>query len=80
MSVSVSVSSKGQITLPVSVREQLGIDQGDRLTLIVDGGAITLRKQLTMDEITALAQQWAKPGVAPILDADAFYQAHRDAS
>ena len=34
------VMSKGQVTIPKKVRAALGIDTGDRVTFIVDGGNV----------------------------------------
>ena len=34
------VLSKGQVTIPKQVRAALGIDTGDRVTFIVDGGNV----------------------------------------
>ena len=34
------VMSKGQVTIPKKVRSALGIDTGDRVTFIVDGGNV----------------------------------------
>lgn len=36
------VMSKGQITLPKEIREQLGIGTGDRVTLICDGDQVVM--------------------------------------
>lgn len=36
------VMSKGQITLPKDIREKLGVDTGDRLVLIWDGGQVVM--------------------------------------
>lgn len=36
------VMSKGQITLPKEIRMQLGIDTGDRVTLICDGEQVVM--------------------------------------
>ncbi len=36
------VMSKGQITLPKEIRVQLGIDTGDRVTLICDGDQVVM--------------------------------------
>ena len=36
------VMSKGQITLPKEIRTQLGIDTGDRVTLICEGDQVVL--------------------------------------
>lgn len=39
-----TITSKGQITLPKAVREQLHVDQGDRVEFVIDGrGAVWLR-------------------------------------
>jgi len=36
------VMSKGQITLPKEIRMQLGVDTGDRVTLICDGEQVVM--------------------------------------
>ncbi|RLG51071.1 MAG: AbrB family transcriptional regulator, partial [Thermoproteota archaeon] len=38
----VRVLQKGKITIPVEVRERLGIKVGDELKLVVEGGRIVL--------------------------------------
>jgi AbrB family looped-hinge helix DNA binding protein len=40
----VTVSAKGQIAIPKAIREQLGIDEGTRLNLDVNGTTIVLSK------------------------------------
>ncbi|MBI3696592.1 MAG: AbrB/MazE/SpoVT family DNA-binding domain-containing protein [Acidobacteria bacterium] len=47
------VSSKGQITLPKPVREQLGIVEGEELEVQVHDGQIQLQK------ITSRWRRWA---------------------
>ena len=39
-----TVSTKGQVTLPKSAREQLGLEPGSQLEVVVEPGAIRLRK------------------------------------
>lgn len=34
------VMSKGQVTIPKEVREALGVQSGDKVTFIVDGGNV----------------------------------------
>lgn len=47
-----TVSSKGQVTLPAELREQLGIETGTKLTLAVeDGGAVRLRKRQPLESL-----------------------------
>ena len=59
-----TVASKGQISLPMSIRKRLSIDEGDKLVAFTSGDVIMLKAiklptadefEKTMDE----AQQWA---------------------
>ena len=59
-----TVSSKGQISLPASIRKQLSIDKGDKLVAYTSGDVIMLKAlhlptieefEKSMDE----AQDWA---------------------
>jgi AbrB family looped-hinge helix DNA binding protein len=38
----VEVGPKGRIVIPAAVRKRLGIEQGTRLTVLVDGEAVVL--------------------------------------
>jgi AbrB family looped-hinge helix DNA binding protein len=48
-----TITSKGQLTIPKQVREQLGLKPGDRLAFDLDGDAILLRveKRRTLEEL-----------------------------
>lgn len=37
------VTTKGQVTIPLAVRRQLGIDPGDEVEFVLDGGRAILR-------------------------------------
>ena len=39
-----TVTSKGQITVPLVIRRELGIEAGDRIEFVVEGGITTLRR------------------------------------
>jgi len=43
MAASSTISSKGQITLPVEIRNRLGLHPGDRVEFCVEGGRTMLR-------------------------------------
>jgi AbrB family looped-hinge helix DNA binding protein len=43
--ISITVSSKGQIVIPASVREELGIERGTRMAVRVEGGHVILDPQ-----------------------------------
>jgi len=40
------VTSKGQITIPKAVRDQLGLRTGDRLEFVEDNGGFRIEKRL----------------------------------
>jgi len=47
-----TVSTKGQVTLPAEVREKLGIETGTKLMLVLDdAGTVRIRKSLTLGEL-----------------------------
>ena len=52
----VSVSSKGQIALPIEIRKQLSIKTGDKIILYSDGNAIILKK-LVLPDVDLLKKQ-----------------------
>ena len=59
-----TVSSKGQISLPINMRRRLSIDTGDKLVAYATGDAIMLKtlKLPSAEEFEAAlseAQQWA---------------------
>ena len=42
-----TISSKGQITVPVEVRHRLGLKQGDRVEFVYEDGRTVLRPART---------------------------------
>jgi len=54
MGIQVKVLQKGKITIPVEIREILGIKEGDILTLEVRGGCILLFPPRTVPNPTEL--------------------------
>jgi AbrB family looped-hinge helix DNA binding protein len=45
-----SVTTKGQVTIPVELREQLGIKPGDRVGFVAEGDRIVIQRQDTAVE------------------------------
>ena len=43
MAVSSTISSKGQVTVPVEVRKRLGLHQGDKVKFVFEGGMTVLK-------------------------------------
>jgi AbrB family looped-hinge helix DNA binding protein len=48
--LSSSVTTKGQVTIPIELREKFGIKPGDRVGFIEDGERIVLQRQETAIE------------------------------
>lgn len=48
--LSSSVTTKGQVTIPIALREKLGIKPGDRVGFVDEGGRILLQRQETAIE------------------------------
>ena len=38
-----TISSKGQVTVPLEIRRRLGVKAGDRIEFVLDNGRITIR-------------------------------------
>ncbi|HET8524785.1 MAG TPA: AbrB/MazE/SpoVT family DNA-binding domain-containing protein [Thermomicrobiales bacterium] len=47
------VTRKGQITIPAGVRRELGIREGDRMTVTREGDRLLLESQMSIVERTA---------------------------
>jgi antitoxin PrlF len=43
MAPSSTISTKGQITVPLEIRRRLGLKEGDRVEFVVDNGQTVLR-------------------------------------
>lgn len=81
MKATVTMSSKGQLTLPASVRAVLGLQQGDRLELSVDetNGLITIAPVIDIEELSARVSGYAMKR-SPVTDVDDYYQQNRGRS
>lgn len=76
----ISISSKGQTTLPAEVRRKLGIPRtGGTLSMRFDErkNELVISKPLTIAELSARASARIKPGTPPVTNVDEYYQAHR---
>jgi antitoxin PrlF len=64
----VTVTSKGQMTIPADVREALGISSGDRLELALNGkgGMELVKKTRSYKDIVGSLAHLAKNRVVPI--------------
>lgn len=79
MTTTITMSSKGQFTLPVALRKQMRIRQGDQL--IVDFNAsrqsLDMRKAMDGDVLSAYLTSKIQPAIKPLENIDEYYQKHR---
>lgn len=75
-----SLTRKGQVTIPVEIRRQLGLRQGDKVAFVQDGDAITVQRALSVTDHTAgaLRRYRHTPAPAPQEEREAFAQAVAD--
>ena len=74
-----TISSKGQVVIPVELRRKLGLQPGD--TVVFAAGAdereAVIRRRETWDELSARFGSWVQPGTPPLTDAHEFYEARQ---
>lgn len=75
----ITISSKGQVTIPAKARKELNLKDGDTLLVNVnpETRSLNMRKPTDLDELTKKAQSYIKPGTRPVIDVDAYYQKYR---
>lgn len=79
----ITVTRKGQATIPASIRRKLGLDHhGGALAAHFDEAqqALIITKPLDIDALTQKLSGYIKPTTTPLTDVDSYYQAHRDKS
>lgn len=76
MSKTITITSKGQTTIPAAIRKSLNIPAGGGVLNIdfdQDTGIVTIVKQKTIEEISEKLSSYIKPGTKPLEDVDALY-------
>ena len=80
MRSTLTVTSKGQTTIPASIRRKLGVDKSGGILQISFNehkGELVISKPTSVDELSKKLSGYIKPGIKPLVDADAFYQENR---
>jgi AbrB family looped-hinge helix DNA binding protein len=75
-----TVTSKGQTTIPASIRRKLGLNKaGGVLQISFDEhkGELTVSRPLNIDELSNRLSSYIKPSIKPLVNVDSFYQANR---
>jgi bifunctional DNA-binding transcriptional regulator/antitoxin component of YhaV-PrlF toxin-antitoxin module len=80
MSITITMTSKGQFTLPAGVRKAMMLrKQGDKLMLDFSSASqqVVLSKPVSFEDIQAKAKSYIKPGTTPLADVDVLYNARK---
>ncbi|SEN29826.1 AbrB/MazE/SpoVT family DNA-binding domain-containing protein [Cryobacterium luteum] len=79
MKAIVTLSSKGQLTLPAAVRKALRLEQGDRLEISIDeaDNTITIAPIANIETLSARISSYVTV-IEPVIDVDDYYQEHRN--
>lgn len=82
MQMIITVTRKGQTTLPAAVRRRLGLaDSGGVLRALFneDTEELILTKPPTVTQVSERVSRHIKEDTRPLLDVDEFYQSQRGA-
>ena len=82
MNNTITITSKGQTTLPASIRRKLGLDKTGgilRITFNERKGELVISKPVSIAELSERASRHIKPGTKPVENVDAYYQKVRKA-
>jgi antitoxin PrlF len=77
MGRSSTISSKGQITVPLEIRNRLGLKQGDRVEFVVENSRTTIRPART-PENPFLKYVGALPAFSGVRQVNAWVRTLRD--
>lgn len=83
MKNTITITSKGQATIPASYRRKLGVDAaGGVLDIRFDEvkNELIIAKPLNIDELSKKISSYVQPGTTPLTDVDAYYQDNRESS
>ncbi len=75
-----TITSKGQTTIPASIRRKLGLDKAGGVLEIrfnESKGELVVSKSLDIDDLSEKLNAYIKPATKPLTDVDTFYQANR---
>jgi len=77
MAPSSTISSKGQVTVPIAVRHRLGLKEGDRVEFVFEEGRTFLRPARA-EKNPFTAYLGAFPAFSSLEEINAFYRDLRD--
>ena len=79
----ITITSKGQTTLPAPIRHKLGIDKSGGVLQISFNerkGELIIKKPVSIAELSERMSRHIKPSTKPVKNVDKYYQENRRAS
>jgi bifunctional DNA-binding transcriptional regulator/antitoxin component of YhaV-PrlF toxin-antitoxin module len=78
----VTITNKGQTTIPAPFRRKLGLATNTGGTLDIRfeeaTGEVVISKPLSVDELSEKLSKYIKQGTKPLAEVDSYYQANRE--
>lgn len=82
MNKTITITSKGQTTLPAAIRHKLGIDKSGGVLQINFNerkGEVIIKKAVSVAELSERISRHIKSGTKPVESVDEYYQQNRKA-
>jgi AbrB family looped-hinge helix DNA binding protein len=80
MSNTITITSKGQTTIPADIRRKLGLDKTGgvlRINFNERNSELVVSKPVSIAELSERVSRYIKPGTKPVSNVDEFYQLNR---
>ena len=80
MKDTITITSKGQTTIPAPIRNKLGLGKSGgvlRITFNESKEELIISKPLSIDALSSKISSYIKPNTQPLVDVDSYYQANR---
>ncbi|MCR4278234.1 MAG: type II toxin-antitoxin system PrlF family antitoxin [Candidatus Berkelbacteria bacterium] len=80
MKTTITVTSKGQTTLPVAIRRHLGVGSSGgvlRASFDEHNKQLLISKPIDIEKFSNRISKYIKVGSTPVLNVDDYYQEHR---
>jgi len=80
MKDTITVTSKGQTTIPAPIRNKLGLGKKGgvlKMSFNESKDELVISKTLSIDDLSNKLSGYVKPYTKPLVDVDGYYQASR---
>jgi len=80
MSDTITITSKGQTTIPANIRRKLGLDKSGgvlRINFNEHNSELVISKPMSIAELSERISRYIQPGTKPVANVDAYYQSTR---